>query len=225
MSLRIKCFAVVAVAALLMCADMSWAQPGGRGRGGGGFFGRGGQNNASGLLGREDIQKELGLVEDQIEEFKERQQEIREDMRDMFSGMREAEDRRAFFEERREKVTAKTNEFNEWISAQGLERGEIVGRNSENADWFTKVNFKMTQELPGFMPGHKGEVFFVIDNLTNMLNDDWGVLKTGSALQSAVSADIVNGQYVFNEFKDPSGTSIESRPSLWEMRVGVKYTF
>ena len=77
----------------------------------------------------------------------------------------------------------------------------------------------------GFGEGQKGSAYFVIKNIGNMLNDDWGVLETGSPLQSAVSANIVNGQYVFNEFKDPSGTSVESRPSLWEMRIGVKYTF
>ena len=119
-------------------------------------------------------------------------------------------------------------EFNEWISAQGLERGEISGRNRQNADWFTKVNFKMTQELPGFMPGHKGEVFFVIDNLTNMLNDDWGVLKKGSFVgNSMVTVDLDDqGRYVYSNFNPNNGkTATQSSASVWEMRVGVRYTF
>ncbi|KPM76255.1 MULTISPECIES: TonB-dependent receptor [unclassified Pseudoalteromonas] len=119
-------------------------------------------------------------------------------------------------------------EFNEWISAQGLERGEIVGRNSENADWFTKVNFKMTQELPGFMPGHKGEVFFVIDNLTNMLNDDWGVLKKGSFVGNRMIKTSIDdqGRYVYSDFNPNNGkTATQSGASVWEMRVGVRYTF
>lgn len=119
-------------------------------------------------------------------------------------------------------------EFNEWISAQGLARGEISGRNRQNADWFTKVNFKMTQELPGFMPGHKGEVFFVIDNLTNMLNDDWGVLKKGSFVgNSMVTVDLDDqGRYVYSDFNPNNGkTATQSSASVWEMRVGVRYTF
>lgn len=119
-------------------------------------------------------------------------------------------------------------EFNQWISAQGLERGEIVGRNSENADWFTKVNFKMTQELPGFMPGHKGEVFFVIDNLTNMLNDDWGVLKKGSFVGNRMIKTSIDdqGRYVYSDFNPNNGkTATQSSASVWEMRVGVRYTF
>ncbi|WP_209327752.1 TonB-dependent receptor [Pseudoalteromonas sp. PA2MD11] len=119
-------------------------------------------------------------------------------------------------------------EFNQWISAQGLERGEIVGRNSQNADWFTKVNFKMTQELPGFMPGHKGEVFFVIDNLTNMLNDDWGVLKKGSFVGNRMIKTSIDdqGRYVYSDFNPNNGkTATQSSASVWEMRVGVRYTF
>mgnify|MGYP001264335870 FL=1 len=119
-------------------------------------------------------------------------------------------------------------EFNQWISAQGLERGQISGRNRQNADWFTKVNFKMTQELPGFMPGHKGEVFFVIDNLTNMLNDDWGVLKKGSFVgNSMVTVDLDDqGRYVYSNFNPNNGkTATQSSASVWEMRVGVRYTF
>ncbi|TGE85263.1 TonB-dependent receptor [Pseudoalteromonas sp. KS88] len=115
--------------------------------------------------------------------------------------------------------------FNEWVESEGLTRGKINNRNSVDGDWWVTLDFKVEQEFMGFGEGQKGSAYFVIKNIGNMINDDWGVLKTGSALQSAVSADIVNGQYVFNEFKDPSGTSIESRPSLWEMRVGVKYTF
>ncbi|MDK9683127.1 TonB-dependent receptor [Pseudoalteromonas shioyasakiensis] len=120
------------------------------------------------------------------------------------------------------------NEFNEWISAQGLARGEISGRNRQNADWFTKVNFKMTQELPGFMPGHKGEVFFVIDNLTNMLNDDWGVLKKGSFVGNSMVTVKTDdqGRYVYSDFNPNNGkTATQSSASVWEMRVGVRYTF
>lgn len=115
--------------------------------------------------------------------------------------------------------------FNEWVESEGLTRGKINNRNSIDGDWWVTLDFKVEQEFMGFGEGQKGSAYFVIKNIGNMLNDDWGVLETGSPLQSAVSANIVNGQYVFNEFKDPSGTSVESRPSLWEMRIGVKYTF
>ncbi|MGO2169528.1 hypothetical protein, partial [Pseudoalteromonas sp.] len=80
-------------------------------------------------------------------------------------------------------------------------------------------------EFMGFGDGQKGSAYFVIKNIGNMLNDDWGVLKSGSSLQSAVTTEIVNGQYVYTNFNDPVGASVDVKPSLWEMRVGVKYTF
>ena len=120
------------------------------------------------------------------------------------------------------------NEFNQWISAEGLERGQISGRNRQNADWFTKVNLKVTQEVPGFMDGHKGEVFFVIDNLTNMLNDDWGVLKKGNFVGNSMIKTSIDdqGRYVYSDFNPNNGkTATQSSASVWEMRVGVRYTF
>ncbi|TMP08154.1 TonB-dependent receptor [Pseudoalteromonas sp. S3178] len=120
------------------------------------------------------------------------------------------------------------NEFNEFISSEGLERGKITGRNSQNSDWFVKFNFKLTQELPGFMEGHKGEAFFVIDNLTNLLNDDWGVLKKGTFVGNRVVSTSIDdeGRYVYSGFNSNNvGTTTENSASVWQMRVGVRYTF
>ncbi|MEI8703780.1 TonB-dependent receptor [Pseudoalteromonas sp. B62] len=120
------------------------------------------------------------------------------------------------------------NEFNDFIASEGLKRGEITGRNAQNSDWFVKFNFKLTQEVPGFMDGHKGEAFFVIDNLTNMLNDDWGVLKKGPFVGARmISTDIDDqGRYVYSNFNgNNANTTTQRDASLWEMRVGVRYTF
>ncbi|MGB2263871.1 MAG: hypothetical protein ACPH3C_01685, partial [Glaciecola sp.] len=74
--------------------------------------------------------------------------------------------------------------------------------------------------------GHKASAFFVIKNFTNMLNDDWGVLRQGSFVgENIVNANINDaGQYVFERFNEPS-TSFQRGPSLWEIRMGVKYSF
>ena len=59
-----------------------------------------------------------------------------------------------------------------------------------------------------------------------MLNDDWGVLKEGDFLQGAVTATITDdGKYSYNEFNSPSPSSRVTDPSLWEVRIGVKYDF
>ncbi|WP_024611126.1 TonB-dependent receptor [Pseudoalteromonas sp. TB64] len=120
------------------------------------------------------------------------------------------------------------SEFNDFIDSEGLKRGEISGRNTQNSDWFVKFNFKLTQEVPGFMEGHKGEAFFVIDNLTNLLNDDWGVLNKGpfvGAEMISVGTDD-QGRYVYSGFNpNNANTTVQRDASLWELRVGVRYTF
>lgn len=118
--------------------------------------------------------------------------------------------------------------FNQFVEEQGLMRGQINGRNAFNSSWWTKFDVKISQEFPGFMDGHKGSAFFVIENIGNLINDDWGVLKEVSfpRKQTIIDADINDqGQYVFNEFIIPQGQSTVADASLWEVRVGVKYTF
>ena len=73
-----------------------------------------------------------------------------------------------------------------------------------------KFDLKVTQQLPGFAESHKGEVFFVIDNLTNLLNDDWGTYKKGSFVGNRmVDMNIdSNGRYVYTGFNDGNKTRL-----------------
>lgn len=118
--------------------------------------------------------------------------------------------------------------FNQFIDHKGLSRGEIMARNSLNSSWWTKFDIKVEQEFAGFYDGHKGSAFLIIENVGNLLNDDWGVMEEVSfpRMQSIVDATINDeGKYVYNEFIQPGGESIVSDASLWEVRIGVKYSF
>lgn len=117
--------------------------------------------------------------------------------------------------------------FNNWIANEGLTRGEIIDRNSENADWWVKFDVRISQEIPGFMDGHKGSVYFTIKNVGNLLNDDWGTLKQGPFVgQRMVDLDINNdGQYVYSNFNENAQQEVKTYGSLWQMRVGVNYRF
>ncbi|WP_019676700.1 TonB-dependent receptor [Arsukibacterium perlucidum] len=123
-----------------------------------------------------------------------------------------------------------TDAFFAFVNNSGLSKyaGGIADRNEFYSDWWTKFDLRVTQELPGFMQGHKAKAFFVIDNLTNLLNDDWGVLYEASFPQTAsvVDADInAQGQYVFNEFTNRDPQRRVATPSLWRMTVGIEYKF
>jgi outer membrane receptor for ferrienterochelin and colicin len=116
--------------------------------------------------------------------------------------------------------------FNAWVDAEGLTRGAIINRNSENADWWIKADMRISQELPGFMEGHRASAFLVIENLTNLLNDDWGDYRQGDFVGNEVIDVALNesNQYVYSNFSLPS-QNLSRAPSLWEVRVGVSYKF
>jgi outer membrane receptor for ferrienterochelin and colicin len=83
-------------------------------------------------------------------------------------------------------------------------------RNSETGSWWTKVDMKMSLDFRGFRETDRGEVFLIVDNLTNLLNDEWGILK-----QHNFPATVVRGT------KEPR----VGDASRYEIRVGVKYSF
>jgi hypothetical protein len=86
-----------------------------------------------------------------------------------------------------------------------------VARNSEDGSWWGKIDLRISQQVPGFMEGHTGELFLTIDNFTNFLNDDWGVLEQ------------VNFPNTVGE-GDPAEARIADA-SIYEIRFGVAYRF
>jgi len=118
--------------------------------------------------------------------------------------------------------------FDAFVDSEGLSRGRIMPRNSVNGDWWTKFDFRVSQDLPGFFDDHRASAFLVVENLGNLLNDDWGVLKQGNFVsESVVDASVnENGQYVYNTFFGADQReNIQRGASLWEIRVGVSYKF
>ncbi|NQZ82222.1 MAG: TonB-dependent receptor [Colwellia sp.] len=118
--------------------------------------------------------------------------------------------------------------FNSFVESEGLARGEITKRNDFNANWRATFDFKISQQIPGLMDGHKGSAFFIVQNLGNMLNDDWGVMKQGQFVGNRMVEMSINdaGQYVYEEFNAGNEEQTYYRDgSLWEVRVGVRYDF
>lgn len=116
--------------------------------------------------------------------------------------------------------------FNKLIEDEGLTRGGIMDRNSSSADWWVKFDVRVEQELPSFYEGHKASAFLVVQNLGNLLNDDWGVFRQGSFVGDDVISATINdqNQYVYSDY-NASEQGINRGASLWEVRMGVKYKF
>ncbi|MGY3265254.1 TonB-dependent receptor [Lysobacter sp. HA35] len=90
-------------------------------------------------------------------------------------------------------------------------QGEIFQRNEARAPWVNQLDLSFSQEIPGFMKGHKGEVRLDVFNFLNMLNNKWGVEYRANFPLERVLADSAgvgpNGKYVYDisKYKDANG--------------------
>ncbi|WP_138379311.1 TonB-dependent receptor [Luteithermobacter gelatinilyticus] len=123
-------------------------------------------------------------------------------------------------------------ELNVFIQESGLDkyRGRIAPRNAFNDPWVTTVDFRFSQELPGFSEGHRGVFTFDIQNLTNLLNNDWGRYDYTPFhyVQPVVSTviDPATGKYVYSNLNSSAGEkTTDTLASLWKIRLGLRYEF
>jgi outer membrane receptor for ferrienterochelin and colicin len=89
-------------------------------------------------------------------------------------------------------------------------------RNGEEGSWWSKVDFKVEQEfnLPN---DHVASGFMVIDNLSNLINDEWGILRQpGFPRVCTVDVSGVPTQPCESRIGDAS---------RYEIRVGLRYEF
>lgn len=107
--------------------------------------------------------------------------------------------------------------------------GGFSPRNAFRSDWWTTLDLKLEQELPGFLPDHRSSAFLVVENLTNLINDDWGVLRENGFPHGAqivgASYNQATNRFTFNTFNNVNAQPVAARPSLWSVRVGLSYDF
>jgi hypothetical protein len=121
--------------------------------------------------------------------------------------------------------------FFEYLEQTGLNEyaGRIAPRNSMTSSWWHKYDIKIEQELPGFSPDHRFAAFFLIENVGNLLNDDWGVLKEQGFPRNQAVVQINEttgtGPYLYEQFFSPAPQGRVADASLWELRFGVSYDF
>lgn len=121
--------------------------------------------------------------------------------------------------------------FFDYIASSGLDEyaGEIAPRNSLQSDWWHKYDLRIAQELPGFNEDHNFAAFLIVENVGNLINDEWGVMKEQSFPRNLplveFSIDEANNQYVYEAFRTPAPLGRVADASLWEVRLGVRYDF
>lgn len=120
-------------------------------------------------------------------------------------------------------------------------RGGVVGRNNATNPWINNFDLRISQEVPGFLPKHKGVITFDILNFGNLLNKRWGridevgfnsgtiggVTNGGSNARSFVNyAGMKDGKYIYNTVNlEDLQTKQFSGESQWAVQVTLKYEF
>lgn len=140
--------------------------------------------------------------------------------------------------------------FNNLVDDLGLNkyRGRILPKNSQQSPDFFKVDLHLSQELPTFVGGSRIKLFADIENVLNLIDSDWGSLRqvsfpytasvvdvqclsaptpTGTAPGTGVVNTASNqscAQYRYSRVTAPVET-LNSRQSLYQVRVGVRFEF
>ncbi|MFA6311148.1 MAG: TonB-dependent receptor [Sterolibacterium sp.] len=120
-------------------------------------------------------------------------------------------------------------------SALSGAKGGVVKRNSEFSPWVNSVDMRISQEIPGFRPKHKGLLVLDILNVGNLLNKNWGRTNEmafgSSGGQTRKFVNYVgidpNGKYIYQV--SPTVDDLTLRQvkgeSQWAMQVSLKYEF
>ncbi len=123
--------------------------------------------------------------------------------------------------------------LNGYLQGSGLDKyaGGFADKGSDRAPWVTRLDLNITQEVPGFMEGHKGEVYFSIRNLLNLIDSSKGqALRSEFGTKTLVDYDIdAQGRYVYSEpfggFDSTNYDKVDPKNSAWSLKVGVRYVF
>jgi hypothetical protein len=106
-----------------------------------------------------------------------------------------------------------------------LSAGTISRRHSCTSSWIHRFDLHIAQEIK-ISGEHKLELTFDIENIGNLLNDEWG--RAESYVQPfnapVVDVTIKNGQYVYDNFTKPTPT-VAKIPSVWKAQFGIRYRF
>ena len=116
-------------------------------------------------------------------------------------------------------------EFWAFVEREGLKPG-FTQRNKYNAGWTQTWNLSIRQEIP-MGDSFRGNLYFKVRNLGNLLNDSWGKVTDAQFYAPQVIDASVNddGQFVFEDFHDRSIQRTYIGQSLWEVRMGVDIRF
>jgi len=126
------------------------------------------------------------------------------------------------------------SDFFAFLNSSGLSQyaGGPAPRNAFKDPWFTDMDIRISQDIPGFFGSDRFQAFVDIENFLNLVSDsanvferyDRGNVREGVELIDLVPGSLPGAAFALRDFKDPR---LERRvnPSVWAIQFGVRYTF
>ena len=116
-----------------------------------------------------------------------------------------------------------------YFDALGLSgsAGSLASKGQAQSPWVSSLDLFVSQEIPGFSKDHKGELYFVVNNLLNLIDSSKGrVYRQNFNSKEVIKMDIdeATGQYIYGE-RVSDGLTFEAKDSAYRIKIGVKYTF
>lgn len=111
--------------------------------------------------------------------------------------------------------------------------GRTVDPGSDRSPWVNTFDLRFSQELPGFMKGHKSEIWLDIRNVGNLINNDWGRIEEvgfpfGQGIVNFRGIDQATGQYRY-DFNEANIRDLTLRDNVgesrWSAQLGFRYNF
>ncbi len=110
-------------------------------------------------------------------------------------------------------------------------RGRVMERNGGVFPWFNKLDIRAAVDLFSNVLGKQNKLQFTCDilNFGNMVNSEWGVLKTlrtANPIQFAgYEAGTTTPRFTFNPAVKQSFVVDTGLTSRWQMQLGLRYIF
>jgi len=122
--------------------------------------------------------------------------------------------------------------FWERVTQLGLDKyqGQYLPKGVSTTPWVTTLDLSVRQEIPGFATGHKGEVYFNVENLLNLIDSSKGKVygdDFGDVTLANFVLDQATNQYIYNNITSNqyNWDKFYTEKSTWRMKVGVSYSF
>lgn len=129
-------------------------------------------------------------------------------------------------------------DFFTWLAANpdlAKYAGSSTPANGFRSGWINTFDIRISQQLPGFMKGHKSEIWLDIQNVGNMINKDWGnIYDYGFFADSRVATlqGMYQGKYVYNyrgadtpTVANADADGFDVGVSQWSLQLGFRYQF